>query len=221
VSARTPAKGHTAKHATSKHKSTSKHHPSKEKKTVTGRGARVHTVAKGAGHAKPRGCAVGDLLPVCSFEAVAMSLRLLGQPVPDDEVAWLWELCGSREVSIAEALDAFGRAGVVDELKVLPLAVQHCGELHALQGRQADGLDDVAVALLDRDAPFGAVLHDSHGGDVGRGDAASVLVHGLILGVDSPGPHAVLATPGGWWSWGQLYDPWPCRIEEAWAVSWT
>ena len=44
----------------------------------------------------------------------------------------------------------------------------------------------------------------------------------LILGVDLPGSHAVLATADGWWSWGELYCP--CEfpdavIEEAWAVS--
>lgn len=47
---------------------------------------------------------------------------------------------------------------------------------------------------------------------------------GLILGVDLPGPHAVLATPdGAWWSWGEPYDPaaWPdAVIEEAWEVRW-
>lgn len=46
---------------------------------------------------------------------------------------------------------------------------------------------------------------------------------GLILGVDLPGPHTVLATPEGWWSWGGLYDPacWPdAVIEEAWTVQW-
>ncbi len=42
----------------------------------------------------------------------------------------------------------------------------------------------------------------------------------VLLGVDRPGPHAVLATPDGWWSWGELYSPWPARIEEAWVVSW-
>lgn len=42
----------------------------------------------------------------------------------------------------------------------------------------------------------------------------------LILGVDLPGPHAVLATPDGWHSWGDLYDPWTDDIEEAWEVTW-
>lgn len=50
------------------------------------------------------------------------------------------------------------------------------------------------------------------------GDATS-----LILGVELPGPHTLLATPDGWWSWGEPFDPseWPRMvIEEAWAVEW-
>ena len=46
---------------------------------------------------------------------------------------------------------------------------------------------------------------------------------GLILGADLPGPHAVLTVPGGWWSWGELYDPadFPdAVIGEAWEVTW-
>lgn len=46
----------------------------------------------------------------------------------------------------------------------------------------------------------------------------------LILGLELPGPHTVLATPEGWWSWGELYCP--CEfpdavVDEAWAVTWT
>jgi len=50
------------------------------------------------------------------------------------------------------------------------------------------------------------------------------IPQGLILQVELPGPHAVLATPDGWWSWGELHDPaqWPdAVVEEAWAVSWS
>jgi hypothetical protein len=45
----------------------------------------------------------------------------------------------------------------------------------------------------------------------------------LLLGVDLPGPHAVVAVPGGWLSWGQV---WPVAefpdavVEEAWEVTW-
>jgi hypothetical protein len=52
------------------------------------------------------------------------------------------------------------------------------------------------------------------------------LVHGgsLILGVELPGPHALLAAPDGLWSWGEPFNPseWPGMVvEEAWAVSWS
>ena len=199
MSVKTPAKGHTSKHTRhAKHGSTKKHKPVHHKTPATAHsGHHVTTVGKHPSHGKARGYAIGDLLPVCSFEAVAQSLRVLGQRVPDDDVLALWDLCGQREVSIAEALegaDHFGLAGC------RPLSVH---------------------ALDERSLPFGQRLHvedvDLREVDDGLGDG---LLHGLILGVDLPGPHAVLATPDGWWSWGELYSPWPCRIEEAWAVRW-
>jgi len=53
---------------------------------------------------------------------------------------------------------------------------------------------------------------------------AADLASGAILGVDLPGPHTVLATPEGWWSWGELHCPWcdfpDAVIEEAWEVTW-
>jgi hypothetical protein len=45
----------------------------------------------------------------------------------------------------------------------------------------------------------------------------------VILGVDLPGDHAVVADSGQWWSWGTA---WPlsafpaATIEEAWAITW-
>jgi len=45
----------------------------------------------------------------------------------------------------------------------------------------------------------------------------------LILGMDLPGPHAVLDVGGWWWSWGEPYDPaaFPgAVIEEAWEIRW-
>lgn len=46
---------------------------------------------------------------------------------------------------------------------------------------------------------------------------------GLILGVDLPGPHAVLALDGDWVTWGERRSPagFPdAVIDEAWAVTW-
>lgn len=174
MSAKAPAKGHTAKHAassknnskhaTSSGKSGTKHTPAKQKQPATAKSkgqAQVHAKGTQAKPAKPAGFAAGDLLPVCSFEAVAVKLRLLGVRIHDDDVAQLWSLAGEREASIPEAAAAFG-------LTVRP---------------------------------------------------ASPYESGVLLHVDIPGPHAVLATEHGWWSWGELLTPWPCTISEAWAVT--
>jgi hypothetical protein len=101
--------GKTAKHASStKHTTTAKHKESAKQLAhlhtlhVEHEAHLAHLKAIGkavtvkATPAKPaKAFAVGDWLPVCSFEAVAMSLRLAGQPVHGDEVAELWELTGS------------------------------------------------------------------------------------------------------------------------------
>ena len=215
MSAKTPVKGHAAKHVHKKvkhHKAKGKHHPSKQHQPATGTGHNVHTVATHAKPAKPRGFAVGDLLPACAAEAVAMSLRLAGQPVSDDEVAWLWELAGARELSIPEALAAAARFGLAG-FRVQPAPDEFV---------VADLGDDLAELQLG--ARIGGHLL---GGDAAQFEALGGLVanrpsiHAAILGVDVPGPHCVLATPDGWWSWGQLWSPWPCRIEEAWTVTWS
>jgi len=146
----------------------------------------------------------GDLLPVCAFEAVAQSLRLAGQFVHDDDVAGLWDLAGADPLgaSLAAALDA--------------------ARLHGLagcrpQGERLERLGPVRLAdefrLPRRDDPALPLDPFEH---FPAGDA-----HALILGIDVPGPHAVLATADGWWSWGELHDPWECRVGQAWAVSWS
>jgi hypothetical protein len=50
--------------------------------------------------------------------------------------------------------------------------------------------------------------------------AEDVPPHPLILGVDWPEPHAVVALNGLWWSWGEPYSPWTGAVSEAWAVTW-
>lgn len=43
----------------------------------------------------------------------------------------------------------------------------------------------------------------------------------LLAGVLLPQPHAVLVTPAGWWSWGELWEPFPAAVPlEAWEVTW-
>jgi hypothetical protein len=146
---------------------------------------------------QPVSLAIGDWLPVCAFEAVAQSLRLAGARVHDDDVAGLWHLLGEPEAtSVGDALAAaalFGLAGYRP-------AFAGCG---LTTGPSRGGR--LRAALI---RPFALAP---------RHQAAASFT---ILAVDRPGPHAVLATADGWWSWGELYDPWPCRVSEAWAVSW-
>ena len=216
--------------------------------------------------------AVGDALPVCAFEALAMSLRLAGRRVADDDVAELWWLAGADPdgASVVDALAAAARFGLAGcrPVNVYAGQVRQAGELAAighaavdefLDGHVFDYLADDLAALTPGgqvrecrqwvdaakfqpliDLARGAL--DIHalilgaGGEAGRDSnprqpfnarpARCSAVElpaspALILGVDVPGPHCVLATADGWWSWGELHDPWPCRVDQAWAVSWS
>ena len=124
MSAKAPAKGTSAKHATTSKASASstaskKHAPTAAKKPATAqaKGAKVTTAAKPAKPAKPAGFAIGDLLPVCASEAVAMSLRLAGGAVSDEDVLRLHVLAAGSEtapasiLAVLEAASAFGLAG--------------------------------------------------------------------------------------------------------------
>ena len=207
MSAKAPAKGTSAKHATTSKASASstaskKHAPTAAKKPATAqaKGAKVTTAAKPAKPAKPAGFAIGDLLPVCASEALAMSLRLAGGAVSDEDVLRLHVLAAGSEnapasiLAVLEAASAFGLAGYVPGFSV-------CSPWPADHRNLGGGFGAFASAAT------AAVVATP-------GDLA------LILGVTRPGYHAVLATPDGWWSWGKLYSPWNARAEEAWGVSW-
>lgn len=196
--------------------------------------------------AHARALSPGSLVACCPFEALAAGLRLAGWPVGAEDVLDLYARVADGPdagVTITAALAGAARwglagvrplgfepvelSGVVDEFdradRGCAASLQQRRELHALQIGQADLADAVAVAPFDDHPPFGAVALDGHGGYVGGRDPALVFVHGFILGVDLPGPHAVFATPAGWWSWGELHDPaeWPdAVIGEAWWVRW-
>jgi len=254
----TKSTGHSSKHVSSKkHEGTSKHSPTAKKTTKSGTKGHVTTKAKHATHAKARGWAIGDLLPVCAAEAVAMSLRLAGQRVGADEVEWLWLNAGGWDgASLAGTLAAAARIGVagfrpvaVQVLDDAPLPgghrldVEHvdlsevddglgerlfhgllrCRLVPALDEQVIDDVNDelvvlqcgqrIGLDLLGREAAQFHALADLV--------PDRSLAHALILGISVPGPHCVLATAAGWWSWGKLWDPWPCAIEEAVAVSWS
>lgn len=144
----------------------------------------------------------GEHLPVCAFEAIAMSLRLAGQRVHEDEVAELWWLAGADPdgASVTDALAAAARFGLKG---LLPVAAECPPDDPALPSgqlpRHVEGVNLREAGHLVGDGAF----------------------HALILGIAAPFPHAVLATEDGWWSWGELYSPWPSVTDEAWAVSWS
>lgn len=146
-----------------------------------------------------------------------MSLRLAtdsGVPVTDSDVLALYFATADGPddgASIEDALDAAGQFGIggVRLVDYEPLVVTGAASVRrrplSALGRAVEWHGQLGLALAaDQDVE-----------DTG---------HGLILGLDLPeGPHAVLATDGGWWSWGELYDPaqFPgAVIEEAWAVTW-
>lgn len=148
---------------------------------------------------------------------VAGAAKKPRQFTPDGDVA----LCCAR--AVAESLRLALGVAVSDE------------DVLALYWRTADDADEGAsiLATLAAAARFGlggyrpVALRADLRVSVNPGDPSDQFspqlghrLHALILGVDVPGPHAVLATPDGWWSWGELYEPWTDDIEEAWAVSW-
>jgi hypothetical protein len=210
-----------AKHvASAKHKVTSKHSETAKQKAARSASAKKAAVTRAANkkkvtakgkavtHAKATtkvAFAVGDWLPVCGFEALAQSLRLAGQPVHGDEVAELWELAGAAEAtSVEDALAAAARFGLAG---CRPVQQRHVGpvDTEALRGKVRVAIGKCGIDLREH-------LIEP---------VPDLSVHGLILQIDVPGPHAVLATVDGWWSWGELFSPWPATIEAAWAVSWS
>lgn len=205
-----PAKGHVRKHtkaATHKHHAKkAKHHPVHHAKTAAHKTKHhVHAKAKHPAHAKAVGLAL-DGVACCGAEALAASLRIQGLAVADAAVLDLFRAAGGDEdkgLPILEALEAAARVGLAE---YRPVFAEH--------------------PLEDLPLPFGQLLRHVEGVDLGEVDHDLGVgpLHSLILGVNLPGPHAVLATPEGWWSWGELWCPW-CEfpdavIEEAWAVTW-
>ena len=156
--------------------------------------AKHHAAGKKHKGTVARGLAIGDAVACCAAEALAASLRLQGHAVSDADVLGLY-------------------------------------------WRTADDPDAGApiVATLEAASEFGLAavrpyFEEVMPSDPGQHDGSAILPGlrasraGLIVGVDLPGPHTVLATPDGWWSWGELYCPW-CEwpdavVEEAWEVTW-
>jgi hypothetical protein len=157
----------------------------------------------------------GDGVACCSAEALAASLRLAGGCVSDDDVlALYWRTASDPDegASILATLDAVALHGLGG---AKPSKIFHLSRSSYLPiCSPVEEATDLAAEFIPLAVPANLL---KVGTRASRSNAA------LILGIDLPGPHTVLATPDGWWSWGELYDPaaFPdAVIEEAWAVEW-
>ena len=142
-----------------------------------------------------RKLALGDAVACCSAEALAASLRLTGWRVTDADVLALYEQTADGPDTGATILATLEAACEFGLAGLRPLTFQE------VMSHDADG----CCCWLRSSAG----LHETRAG--------------LILGMDLPGPHAVLDDGGWWWSWGEPYDPaaFPdAVIEEAWEVTW-
>lgn len=171
------------------------------KKHSTGKAAHLVRALPPKKPKKPRRLALGEGVACCSAQAVGTLLGLT-----DDEVLALYWLTADGPddgASIEDTLEAARGLGL--------------GGVRFAGSWPLAGDVPLAVDVLAATAPHAALL---------AAPAAPALAapgHGLILGLDLPeGPHAVLATDDGWWSWGELYDPaqFPgAVVDEAWAVT--
>lgn len=134
-----------------------------------------------------------------------------------------------RQLALGGGVACCSAEALAASLRLAGAAVSDADVL-ALYWRTADDEDAGAsiLATLEAAARFGLAgaqpaSFAAMGADVGLRSLRLVDTphdRALILGISLPGPHAVLATADGWWSWGELYDPWTDRIDEAWKVSW-
>lgn len=148
------------------------------------------------------------MVACCAAEALAASLRLAGHPVGDEDVLalyWATAQDANAGASIWETLAAaaeFGLAGCAPE------------SWRQIPGERDEAGRAAQYSLCGARCDEGAA----------RGDAPFPVAHGLILGVDLPGPHTVTVAPDGeWLSWGESWPRSKFRtavIEEAWAITW-
>ena len=223
--ARTVGKAH--QHARPAGHGAAAHHPAHPHKHVTAK--KHHTQAKkhkGAHtQAKKRGLAAGSAVACCAAEALAASLRLQGLAVTDDDVLALYWRTASDPDAGASILDTLTAAAESGLAGVRPAGFATI-DLDRVSGECMRPWRRGLSEELDSPQGKGEVAgFESRPGlrvPVAQGEERS-LSDVLILGVELSGPHTVLATPEGWWSWGELWCPceFPAAvIEEAWVISW-
>ena len=193
-------------------------HPHSTAKHKPGKGSKKHA---------KRGLALGDTVACCAAEALAASLRLTGHPVSDEDVLKLYFYTADGPdagTSIEETLWAAAEHGLAGE-KPSWAPVAHpflAGGLIDAYDRAVLGRVDVTSRAADNALAAGKdAFHAPLTGPV-RAHLGLAPAHGLILGVDLPGPHTVTVAPDGQWlTWGAALPPFPgAVIEEAWEIRW-
>jgi hypothetical protein len=129
-----------------------------------------------------------------------------------------------RQLALGAGVACCAAEAVAASLRLAGRLVSDADVL-ALYRRTASDPDTGAsiVATLEAASAFGLAGTRLTSYDLAETYVSDRSQVGLLLGVELPGPHAVLATAEGWWSWGELYDPacWPdAVIEEAWTLTW-
>ena len=195
---KTAAKGHTAKHASAakKHASTKKHTPAQvaAEKKFAAAGAKAAKVHAKAKHAT-------------HAKAVALALGDGVACCAAEALAASLRLQGVR-VSDEDVLGLYWHTADDPDAGASILATLEAAWRFGLGGVRPRRFGPAFPAA---EAPFGPAF------------AMGAVAHPVILGLELPGSHAVLADAGGWWSWGELHDPteWPdAVVESAWAVTW-
>ena len=129
----------------------------------------------------------------------------------------------ARGLAIGTAVACCAAEALAASLRLPGLSVSDADvlALHRLSGAD-DETGAPILATLEAASGFG--LAGLRLASFAPAAISETKFQGFILGVDLPGPHTVLATPDGWWSWGELWCPWcdfpDAVIEEAWVVSW-
>jgi hypothetical protein len=158
-----------------------------------------------------------DDVACCSALALATSLRLAGRTVGADDVMALYELTAADDdagATILATLEAAAEHGLGNLRPTGFRELAGVGAQSRLVLKPRPAAETQTRQLTAR--PLGMQLSASAGPQPPASPA-------LILGLDLPGPHAVLAVGDTWWSWGR---PWHrsafphAVIEETWAVTW-
>lgn len=214
-----------------------KHAPAKKTKTK-----HAATTTASSKHAAKPALALGEGFACCSAEALAASLRRTGRLVTDLDVLQLYmRTAGDPDegATILDTLEAAARSGLAGVRPVsfrpvyaseIASAAADRRDHQAVTDAGGDMLEEMRPALLDGDEL--AAVGTGHAGELSADDALAwyqIMPGGghpdpasLLLGLVLPGGrHSVTAHRGGLvWSWGDLYEPGPARLEEAWVVTW-